>query len=153
MKKGINMLLLFIIMITIMIETVFADEAKFYGAGHIVAQNSTLGKVDIYVPYDVQGKIGTDKSGYMHSVSSNTVSGVMYTSNGTEYYWRCTSFSYPEYRVVNGTGYYTSGYFTPLENNISIATADSELSFNTVYPYIIVGLFGMVILCLMRFKH
>lgn len=152
MRKYAISILLVLSILLVSISTVFASPVEYFGAGYIEAKSSTLGDVKIYLPIDSRGKIGTDSNGYLHSNVSNTISGVMYTSNGTEYLIRFTSFSYPRYQATNSSTFYT-GYFTPNDNNLEIATAPVTYTFESVYPFILIGMMGVIIVCLMRSKH
>lgn len=150
-----SILILSLLVLSLSIFPVFASEdlqhAQYIGSGYIVG-TSSLGRVEVYVPITSSDSFGTTSSGGLCNVTSSTVSGIMYSSNGTEYYFRCTSFNTPEVRPVNSSSYsYTSLDIIVSDSNMNIATEfPSSSPWRIYYPLIIIGLLGVIILCSMR---
>lgn len=129
----------------------------YIGCGYIKGTAESFGDVEIYVPIDSKGKWGTtSNAGYLCNVSGSSISGTMYTSNGTEYVLICSSFSVPRVRLSTSSGYYDyqNLYVTIDSSNLQVATEFSpSVTMSEAIPLIIVGLLGVCILCLMRFRH
>lgn len=126
--------------------------APYIGSGYFVCTTSS-GTVYIYVPIDSKGKWGTTSNGFLCNVSSSAVSGVMYDSSGNQYSFSAPGFSVPRYR--SGSDYtYTDLFAKVQSSNLSPATEfPVEHGFSEMYIYILTGLMGVIILCLMRYKR
>lgn len=129
--------------------------APYIGSGWITGNASGLGEVYIYVPISSRGSWGTTADGYLCNVGGSSVSGVMYNSSGTRYTFSCSSFSVPRYRLYDGSGYqYTDLYLTVSGSNLQVATDfPPAVSFSDSYPLIMLGVMGVMVLCLMRYRH
>lgn len=129
--------------------------APFAGSGYIYGTENTLGDVYVYVPYDSLGKWGVSDSGYLGNITSSSISGVLYTSNGTRYDFRASGFGLPQYRLYNSSSYiWNDCYLIPTENNIELRTEFTPNGSPAVmYPYVIIGFMGVMVLCMMRFKR
>lgn len=129
--------------------------APYIGSGWITGTASGLGEVYIYVPISSRGSWGTTSDGYLCNVGSNSVSGVLYTQSGTRYTFSCSSFAVPRYRLADGSGYsYTDLYLSVTGSNLQVATDfPPAVPFSDSYPLIMLGVMGVMILCLMRYRH
>lgn len=128
--------------------------APYIGSGYFVCLSSS-GTNYIYVPIDTKGKWGTTNNGYLCNVSSNAISGIMFDSNGTQYYFNAPSFSVPRIRLASSSSYNYTDYFGKVqESNLNPATEfPVEHPFSEMYVYILIGFMGVITLCLMRFKR
>ena len=140
------------------IHTVFAQDtffAPFVGSGYFKGTVSGLGEVQVYVPIDSKGCWGVSNSGALYNVSSTSVSGVMYTKDGTMYTFSAPSFSLPRYRLSNSSSYsYTDLYLMVTDSNLSIATDfPSLVTFTESFPLITVAFLGVILFCMMRYKR
>lgn len=129
--------------------------APFIGSGWITGNASGLGHVSVYVPNTSSDSWGTTSDGYLCNVSGNSVSGLMYTDTGVKYYFSCSSFSIPRYRLFDGSGYqYEDLRLTVEDTNMHVATVfPGSYTFANSWPYIVIGLLGVILVCLMRYKH
>lgn len=126
--------------------------APYIGSGYFVCMTSS-GTVYIYVPIDSKGKWGITNNGFLCNVSSSTISGVMYDSSGNQYSFSAPGFSIPRYRTSSSYNY-TDLFATVEKSNLDPAIDfPVEHDFSEMYPYIFVGLMGVIILCLMRYKR
>lgn len=129
--------------------------APYIGSGWITGTASGLGEVYIYVPISSRGSWGTTSDGYLCNVGGNSVSGVLYTKAGTRYTFSCSSFAIPRYRLADSSGYsYTDLYLSVTGSNLHVATDfPPAVPFSDSYPLIMLGVMGVMILCLMRYRH
>lgn len=129
--------------------------APYIGCGWITGNAPGLGHVSVYVPITSSDSWGTTSDGYLCNVSGNSVSGLMYTDSGTKYYFSCSSFAIPRYRLYDGSGYqYEDLRLTVEDSNMHVATVfPGSYTFANSWPYIIIGLLGVILVCLMRYKH
>lgn len=129
--------------------------APYIGSGWITGTASGLGEVYIYVPISSRGSWGTTSDGYLCNVGGNSVSGVLYTKAGTRYTFSCSSFAVPRYRLADSSVYsYTDLYLSVTGSNLRIATDfPPAVPFSDSYPLIMLGVMGVMILCLMRYRH
>lgn len=129
--------------------------APYIGSGWITGSVSGLGEVYIYVPISSRGSWGTTDTGYLCNVGSSSVSGVMFSANGTKYYFSCSSFAVPRYRLFDGSGYqYTDLYLSVTGSNLDVATTfPGSYTFSNSWQYIVIGLMGVILVCMMRYKH
>lgn len=129
--------------------------APYIGSGWITGNAPGLGHVSVYVPISSSDYWGTTNDGYLCNVSGSSVSGLMYTDSGTKYYFSCSSFSLPRYRLYDGSGYqYEDLRLTVEDTNMHVATVfPGSYTFANSWPYIVIGLMGVILVCLMRYKH
>lgn len=129
--------------------------APYIGSGWITGNASGLGHVSVYVPISSSDSWGTTSNGYLCNISGNSVSGLMYTDSGTKYYFSCSSFSVPRYRLYDGSGYqYEDLQLIVEDTNMHVATVfPGSYTFTNSWPYIIIGLMGVILVCLMRYKR
>ena len=129
--------------------------APYIGSGWITGTVVGLGEVYVYVPITSTGVWGTTSDGYLCNVGSNSVSGVMFTASGTKYAFSCSSFSVPRYRLYDSSGYqYSDLHLSVTGSNLNVATTfPGSYTFANSWPYIIIGLMGVILVCLMRYKH
>lgn len=129
--------------------------APYIGSGWITGNASGLGHVSVYVPITASDSWGTTSDGYLCNVAGNSVSGLMYTDSGTKYYFSCPSFSIPRYRLFDGSGYqYEDLRLTVEDSNMHVATVfPGSYTFSNSWPYIVIGLLGVILVCLMRYKR
>lgn len=129
--------------------------APYIGSGWITGNASGLGHVSVYVPISSTDFWGTTSDGYLCNISGNSVSGLMYTDSGTKYYFSCSSFAIPRYRLYDGSGYqYEDLQLVVEDSNMHVATVfPGSYTFSNSWPYIIIGLMGVILVCLMRYKR
>lgn len=129
--------------------------APYIGSGWITGTASGLGEVYVYVPISSRGSWGTTDGGYLCNVGSSSVSGVMFTASGTKYAFSCSSFSVPRYRLYDGSGYqYSDLYLIVTGSNLDVATTfPGSYTFANSWPYIVIGLMGVILVCMMRYKR
>lgn len=129
--------------------------APYIGSGWITGNASGLGHVSVYVPISSSDSWGTTNDGYLCNVSGNSVSGLMYTDSGMKYYFSCSTFAIPRYRLYDGSGYqYEDLRLVVEDTNMHVATVfPGSYTFSNSWPYIIIGLMGVILVCLMRYKH
>lgn len=129
--------------------------APYIGSGWITGNAPGLGRVSVYVPITSSDSWGTTSDGYLCNVAGNSISGLMYTDSGTKYYFSCSSFSIPRYRLYDGSGYqYEDLRLTVEDTNMHVATVfPGSYTFSNSWPYIVIGLMGVILVCLMRYKH
>lgn len=130
--------------------------APYIGSGWITGNASGLGHVSVYVPITTSsGCWGITSDGYLCNVSGNSVSGLMYTDSGTKYYFSCSSFSIPRFRLYDGSGYqYEDLRLVVDDTNMHVATVfPGSYTFSNSWPYIVIGLLGVILVCLMRYKR
>lgn len=127
----------------------------YVGSLWIKAHDSVLGDVEIYIPTSAYDSFGLNSSGYLVNITSSSVGGMLYDSSGHSYNFSCSGFSLPRYRLSNSTGYqYTDGNFSVVDSNANIAYRfDNRTPFSVSYPYIIIGMIGVIFVCLMRYKR
>ena len=130
--------------------------APYIGSGWFTGTVSGLGEVYLYVPVDTRGTWGTTSDGYLCNVGRSSVSGVLFTSSGVEYSFSAYSFELPRYRRVSDTGYndWSDLRLTVTDSNMQVATDfEPSVPVSDAIPFVIVGLLGVMVLCLMRSRH
>lgn len=130
--------------------------APYIGSGWFTGTVSGLGEVYLYVPVDTRGIWGTTADGYLCNVGRSSVSGVLFTASGVEYSFSAYSFNLPRYRRVSDTGYndWSDLRLTVIDSNMQVATDfDPAVPVSEAIPFVIVGLLGVMVLCLMRSRH
>ena len=130
--------------------------APYIGSGWFTGNVSELGEVYLYVPVSSRGCWGITSDGYLCNVGGTSVSGVLFSSSGIQYSFTAPSFSLPRYRLISSSGY---NDWHDLRLNVSASNMQVATDFgpsvpvSDAIPYVIVGLLGVVILCLMRSRH
>lgn len=129
--------------------------APYIGSGWITGTVAGLGDVYVYVPISSRGCWGTTSDGFLCNVGATSVSGLMFTASGTKYSFSCSSFAVPRFRLYDGSGYqYSDLYLTVSGSNLDVATTfPGAYTFSNSWPYIVIGLMGVILVCLMRYKH
>lgn len=128
--------------------------APYIGSGWITGNASGLGHVSVYVPISSSDSWGTTSDGYLCNISGNSVSGLMYTDSGTKYYFSCSSFAIPRYRLYDSGYQYEDLRLVVEDTNMHVATVfPGSYTFSNSWPYIIIGLMGVILVCLMRYKR
>lgn len=129
--------------------------APYIGSGWITGTVAGLGEVYVYVPINFSDVWGTTSEGFLCNVGANSVSGVMFTASGTKYIFSCSSFAVPRYRLSDSSGYqYSDLYLTVTGSNLDIATNfPGTYTFSNSWPYIVIGLLGVILVCMMRYKR
>lgn len=130
--------------------------APYIGSGWITGTVSGLGEVYLYVPVSSRGVWGTSVDGYLCNVGQSTISGVLFTSSGTQYSFSASSFSLPRYRLVSSSSYneWSDLRLTVTDSNMQVATEfGPSVPVADAIPFVLVGLLGVVILCLMRSRR
>lgn len=130
--------------------------APYIGSGWFTGTVSDLGEVYLYVPVTTRGVWGTTADGYLCNVGGSTVSGVLFTSSGIQYSFSAPSFSLPRYRLFSSSSYYewVDLRLIVSDSNMQVATSfEPAVPVSDAIPFIIVGLLGVMILCLMRSRR
>ena len=130
--------------------------APYIGSGWITGTVSGLGEVYLYVPVSSRGVWGTTADGYLCNVGQSSVSGVLFTASGTQYSFSAYSFSLPRFRLVSSSEYndWVDLRLTVTDSNMQVATDfGPAVPAADAIPYVLVGLLGVVILCLMRSRR
>lgn len=131
------------------------SHAQYIGGGYIRGSVSGLGDVEIYFPYSSRHSWGLTADSFLCNINSSSVSGIMFDSLGRLYDVSCYGFSIPRYRLVDSSGYgYTDMYCSVYSSNLDVQTSfQSAFNFENSWPYITIGLLGVIIVCMMRFRH
>ena len=130
--------------------------APYIGSGWFTGSVSGLGEVYLYVPVSSRGVWGTTADGYLCNVGGSSVSGVLFTASGTQYSFNAPSFSLPRYRLVSSTSYndWCDLRLKVSTSNMQVATDfEPAVPVSDAIPFVIVGLLGVMVLCLMRSRH
>lgn len=130
--------------------------APYIGSGWFIGTVSNLGEVYLYVPVTTRGVWGTTADGYLCNVGGSSVSGVLFTSSGSQYSFNAPSFSLPRYRRVSSSDYYewVDLRLIVSDSNMQVATSfEPSVPVSDAIPFVIVGLLGVMILCLMRSRR
>lgn len=130
--------------------------APYIGSGWFIGSDSGLGEVYLYVPVSSRGVWGVTSDGYLCNVGGSSVSGFLYTASGTKYSFSAPSFSLPRYRLFSSSGYndWNDLRLTVSSSNMQVATDfEPAVPVSEAIPFVIVGLLGVMVLCLMRSRH
>ena len=130
--------------------------APYIGSGWFIGNVSGLGEVYLYVPISTRGVWGVTSDGYLCNVGGSSVTGFLFTSSGTKYNFRAPSFSLPRYRLFSSSGYndWNDLRLTVTDSNMQVATDfEPVVPVSEAIPFVIVGLLGVMVLCLMRSRH
>lgn len=130
--------------------------APYIGSGWFIGNVSGLGEVNLYVPISSRGVWGTTSDGYLCNIGGSSVSGVLFTSSGTQYSFNAPAFSLPRYRLFSSSSYYEWNdlRLTVSSSNMQVASEfPPAVPVSDAIPFVIVGLLGVMILCLMRSRR
>lgn len=130
--------------------------APYIGSGWFIGNVSGLGEVYLYVPISSRGVWGVTSDGYLCNVGGSSVSGFLFTASGTKYSFSAPSFSLPRYRLFSSSDYYDWNdlRLTVSSSNMQVATDfEPAVPVSEAIPFVIVGLLGVMVLCLMRSRH
>lgn len=130
--------------------------APYIGSGWFIGNVSGLGEVYLYVPLSSRGVWGTTSDGYLCNIGGSSVSGVLFTSSGTQYSFNAPSFSLPRYRLFSSSTYYDWNDLRLIvsSSNMQVATDfPPAVPVSDAIPFVIVGLLGVMIVCLMRSRR
>lgn len=129
--------------------------AQYIGGGYICGVVTGLGDVEIYFPYSSRHSWGLTADSFLCNINSSSVSGIMFDSSGRQYDVSCYGFSIPRYRLTDSSGYgYTDMYCSVYSSNLDVQTSfQSAFNFENSWPYITIGLLGVIIVCMLRFRH
>ena len=130
--------------------------APYIGSGWFIGSVSGLGEVYLYVPVSSRGVWGVTSDGYLCNVGGSSVSGFLFTSSGTKYSFSAPSFSLPRYRLFSSSDYYDWNdlRLTVSSSNMQVASDfEPAVPVSEAIPFVIVGLLGVMVLCLMRSRH
>ncbi len=130
--------------------------APYIGSGWFIGTVSGLGEVYLYVPISTRGVWGTTSDGYLCNIGGSSVSGVLFTSSGTKYSFNAPSFSLPRYRLFSSSEYYDWNdlRLTVSSSNLQVATDFAPaVPVSDAIPFVIVGLLGVMVCCLMRSRR
>lgn len=130
--------------------------APYIGSGWFVGTVSGLGEVYLYVPISTRGFWGTTSDGYLCNIGGSSVSGVLFTSSGTQYSFNAPSFSLPRYRLFPSSSY---NDWNDLRLIVSSSNMQVAMEFppavpvSDAVPFVIIGLLGVMVCCLMRSRR
>ena len=130
--------------------------SPYIGSGWFIGTVSGLGEVYLYVPVSTRGVWGTTSDGYLCNIGGSSVSGVLFTSSGTQYSFNAPSFSLPRYRLFSSSSYndWNDLRLTVSSSNMQVATDfGPAVPVSDAIPFVIVGLLGVMVLCLMRSRR
>ena len=130
--------------------------APYIGSGWFIGNVSGLGEVYLYVPISTRGVWGTTSDGYLCNIGGSSVSGVLFTSSGTQYSFNAPAFSLPRYRLFSSSSYNDWNDFRLVvsSSNMQVATDfPPAVPVSDAIPFVIVGLLGVMIVCLMRSRR
>jgi hypothetical protein len=130
--------------------------APYIGSGWVIGTVSGLGEVYLYVPVSSRGVWGTTSDGYLCNIGGSSFSGVLFTSSGTKYAFNAPSFSLPRYRLFSSSDYYDWNdlRLTVSSSNLQVATDfPPAVPVSDAIPFVIVGLLGVMVCCLMRSRR
>lgn len=130
--------------------------APYIGSGWFIGTVSGLGEVYLYVPISSRGVWGVTSDSYLCNVGGSSVSGFLYTSSGTKYSFSAPSFSLPRYRLFSSSSYndWNDLRLTVSSSNMHVATDfEPAVPVSDAVPFVIVGLLGVIVLCLMRSRR
>lgn len=130
--------------------------APYIGSGWFIGNVSGLGEVYLYVPVSTRGVWGVTSDGYLCNVGGTSVSGFLFTASGTKYSFSAPTFSLPRYRLFSSSDYYDWNdlRLTVSSSNMQVATDfEPAVPVSEAIPFVIVGLLGVMVLCLMRSRH
>ena len=130
--------------------------APYIGSGWFIGNVSGLGEVYLYVPISTRGVWGTTSNGYLCNIGGSSVSGVLFTSSGTQYSFNAPAFSLPRYRLFSSSSYndWNDCRLTVSSSNMQVATEfPPAVPVSDAIPFVIVGLLGVMIVCLMRSRR
>lgn len=130
--------------------------APYIGSGWFVGNVSGLGEVYLYVPISTRGVWGTTSDGYLCNIGGSSVSGVLFSASGTKYSFNAPSFSLPRYRLFSSSSYndWMDLRLTVSSSNLQVSTDfPPAVPVSDAVPFVIVGLLGVMVLCLMRSRH
>lgn len=130
--------------------------APYIGSGWFIGRVSGLGEVYLYVPISTRGVWGTTSDGYLCNIGGSSVSGVLFTSSGTQYSFNAPAFSLPRYRLFSSSSYndWNDLRLTVSSSNLQVATDfPPAVPVSDAIPFVIVGLLGVMVCCLMRSRR
>lgn len=130
--------------------------APYIGSGWFVGTVSGLGEVYLYVPVSSRGFWGTTSDGYLCNIGGSSVSGVLFTASGTKYSFNAPSFSLPRYRLFPSSSYndWNDLRLIVSSSNMQVATDfPPAVPVSDAVPFVIIGLLGVMICCLMRSRR
>lgn len=130
--------------------------APYIGSGWFIGTVSGLGEVYLYVPISSRGVWGTTSDGFLCNIGGSSVSGVLFTSSGSQYSFNAPSFSFPRYRLFSSSSYndWNDLRLTVSSSNMQVATDfPPAVPVSDAIPFAIVGLLGVMVCCLMRLRR
>lgn len=130
--------------------------APYIGSGWFTGTVSGLGEVYLYVPVSSRGFWGVTADGYLCNVGGSSVSGILFSSSGTQYSFSASSFNLPRYRLISSSAYndWNDLRLKVSASNMQVATDFAPaVPVSDSIPFVIVGLLGVMVLCLMRSRH
>lgn len=130
--------------------------APYIGSGWFIGSVSGLGEVYLYVPISSRGFWGTTSNGYLCNIGGSSVSGVLFTASGIQYSFNAPAFSLPRYRLFSSSSYndWNDLRLTVSSSNMQVATDfPPAVPVSDAIPFVIVGLLGVMVCCLMRSRR
>lgn len=117
--------------------------APYKGGYWLTGTVNTLGVVNVYFPNNVGWCV--DSNGNLFRYTSDTVNGIIVTSNGTRYTFRAPAFSIPQYRATDSSYTYTDFYFKPTGGNVVVHdTFEPVITETQALPYIGIFIVGLI---------
>lgn len=121
------------------------------GSCYIEMQTSQLGRITVYFPVTYQDSYFSIRSdGQLVNITNSTLTGY-FRYGSSEYTFRCTTFSTPQYRLTNGSGSYVNLTVNGVYNsNMTLLESfPTQFSFHTSsFDLIELFLMGVCVLCL-----
>lgn len=126
------------------------DDSDITGCLYITCDTSEFGSITVYLPVNYQSGYLSYSNGNLFNVSNSTVTGVFWDS-GTQYTFRCSSWSTPQYRDYDGSGYsyYDLTITDVVYSNVVIAESFPPLvPVSQLVSYVPIVFLGVIVLCL-----
>lgn len=126
------------------------EDPPFLGGYYITGYDATLGNCTIYLPVNEGWCL--DQYGFLFRYASGSVSGLIYTEDGTEYQFSASGFSTPRYRVSGSSYTYNDLYFNPSASNVVISNSFEPI-YDRDYTSLLVILAAMGVILVVNLTH
>lgn len=128
--------------------------AEYIGGGYLIGHSAELGDCVIFVPITSKGSWGLTDDSYLVNVGNSSFTGTLITENGTEYYFTSSGYALPRYRVSSSTYTYSDLHFKVESSNLQVATSfPSSFTMADSWYYVVIGLMGVILCCILLFKR
>lgn len=125
-------------------------DADLTGCCYLTLDTSQFGTIDVFIPVSYQSGYLSYSNGQLFNVSNSSITGVFWDS-GTQYSFRCSAWSAPQYRDYSGSSYtwYALSVDEVLYSNVQIAEDFPPLvPASDVVSFLPVVFLGVIVLCL-----